>query len=244
MDGFVFCSDTEGSSTNFKAFRRKVLSPVTGRCRWIYTGAGDADFLDMAARKIEERVRATKVDSIDGFTDIVEDVIVSVYERNIAAYPDDEKPSFSMIIGVAAGDRTELLRTNVTSVVRGASHECVGIGSPLGKFIIDKLESTVTDSIEATIISMYMLQQVRRYAPNCGGFSQVFRLLTEEGLGVRYFGIVTQTEIEAWESFFVKSESLARRFVIGYNHDWEPSRILNDARKLLRSVTKLPKPYT
>lgn len=246
MDGFVFCSDTEATSGSLKLWTRKVLSPSAGKCRWIYTGAGDSDFLRMAARKIENRVKERRVDSVAGFEEVVEEVIVSVHEKNIAAYPDDEKPSFSLIIGLLVDDHSELIRTNATSVETGAPWECVGSGSTIGKFILDKLSNPLSDVTHATITAMYMLQQARKYAPHCGGHSHVFSLLRNgKGYGGSDdFAVVSPDEIEEWEAFFNSAESLVQSFLISYTRERPSGELLKQIRKVLRTSKKLPQPYS
>ena len=193
----------------------------------------------MAANKIQEELEARKrIQSIGEFFSIVEDVIVRIHERNIAAYPDDAKPSFSMIIGVMLDGHRQLIRTNATSVVKGGRFECVGSGSTLGKFILDKLYSPTWEVLHATIASLYVLQQARTYAPGCGGFSQVFCLNKDEE-----FAVVSPKEVEAWELFFRSAERTANTFIATYKRENLLDFFNKDVRNLLGGIKKLPEPY-
>ncbi|MGH9684598.1 MAG: hypothetical protein ACRD4S_13425 [Candidatus Acidiferrales bacterium] len=240
-DGFVFCSDTEGTTATLKLFRKKVVAPTVGACHYIYTGSGDAGFLQMAAAKIEQKLQERHVESEKEFAEVVEEVILSIHEKNIAAYPDDPKPSFSMIIGLLLNGKMSMIRTNATSVTVGSyGAECVGSGSTLGRFILNKLWCADPDIVHATIQAIYMLQQAREFAPGCGGISHIF-CLRKDGS----FGVVSQGEIKAWEEFFRHAEGVAQSFILVYRrgHIFGEGSFEKAVRKLLKESKKLPEPY-
>ena len=238
-DGFLFCSDTEGATESLRLFKRKVLSPTVGDCKYMYTGAGDSDFISMAAQKIEQELHAHPVSTFEEFATVVEDVIVKIHERNIAAFPDDAKPSFSMIFGVLLNGKMQLIRTNATSVIMSSHYECVGSGSVLGRFILDKLYCPTSEIVHVSIAAIYMLQQARKYSPGCGGHSHIF-CLREDGT----WGIVSSKEIEAWETFFGHAEGVGRSFITAYNRSYIAGTFHKSVRNVLKEAQHLPKPFS
>jgi len=177
-DGLIVCADSEIDVGDAKRERQKVY----GHEDWLLvTGAGWFDYLEMAFDKLCERLRSQKPDDCFSARKIVEQVISSVYEKNIARYfsvSDPNAPNFEMIVAVRCADgELALIKSQYTSVIRcKANPVAVGTGAPLFEYWGRYFFSKPVPMDVASYVSLFILREVKQSAVGCGGAIEVYRL--------------------------------------------------------------------
>lgn len=97
----------------------------------------------------------------------------------------EPKPYFDLIVGIRDEAGLTLLRTLRTSVNRITEYTCIGIGDTLANYLSRALNPQDETSVEAALLAVQILDQVKANVPNCGGqFSEV-AVLPKDGQVIR-----------------------------------------------------------
>lgn len=112
--------------------------------------------------------------------EILGNTLLEVHEKHIRFYPDCPKPSFDLIVGIRDDQGLMLLKTFRTSVNRIEEFVCIGIGDTLANYLARKLNPQEDQAVEAALLAVQILDQVKTNVPSCGGqFSEVAVLPSE-----------------------------------------------------------------
>jgi 20S proteasome alpha/beta subunit len=181
-DGIVICADREVTTDYEKYEESKIftINPdgATTGPTVVIAGSGWLDFVKMTVDKIRERTLFVT----HGYEvkEILESTLLEVYEKHIHFYPDNPKPYFDLIVGIRDEKGLTLLKTMRTSVNRIEDFTCMGIGDTLANFLSRKLSPQDDTVVEAALLAVQILDQVKTNVPGCGGqFSEVAVLPSE-----------------------------------------------------------------
>jgi 20S proteasome alpha/beta subunit len=169
--GIVLCTDTELTYGDvLKTDAKKTCEFVREGIGLSMAGAGNWDYLRMAYDKIRLRLLSTKPD-ITEVERAIEDVVLEIYERNIPAYPNNPKPSFSLVIGVTlpgSGADPALITCSDTAMYRNYSFEFTGTGEAFGRYFAELLYSSSMSIWQAIVLGVYILRIIKKHAPFVG----------------------------------------------------------------------------
>jgi 20S proteasome alpha/beta subunit len=170
----VLGADSEESGGYIKSAVRKVATVDKGDCKCLIAGAGSGDFIDFAIQE-----SATKLSLGSSLADIrrqIEAVVSDIYATRIAQYPPDEQREhrFELLCGIwVRNEGVQLVRvTRAVSLVLD-SPATIGIGADLARYIIDSFNYPNMTLYHATRLTAYLLSEVKKHVPMCGGTSQV-----------------------------------------------------------------------
>jgi 20S proteasome alpha/beta subunit len=182
QDGIVICADREVTTDWEKHEESKIftINPdgATSGPTVVIAGSGWLDFVKMTVDKIRERTLF--VTHAYEVKEILEATLLEVHEKHIRFYPDRPKPSFDLIVGIRDEKGLMLLKTFRTSVNRIEEFTCIGVGDTLANYLSRKLNPQEDTAVEAALLAVQILDQVKTNVPGCGGqFSEVAVLPTE-----------------------------------------------------------------
>jgi len=111
-------------------------------------------------------------------TAAIEKSIKDAHDEYGKIYQPGYLPEAHLIYGVWVANCGTKLFLSVGPVVNEVySHECVGIGEVLARYIADRMFSPETMSTRTTeILSVYLLSEAKEYVDGCGGDSVVATL--------------------------------------------------------------------
>lgn len=176
QDGIVICADSEISSEAEKYQVSKIFmlheSDSAPNPNIIFAGSGWFDFVKMTVDKIKERTLF--LTNASEIRKVVEETVLEVHRKHIRYYPSEQKPFFSLLVGIRDENSLTLLVTAGTSVNRVAEYACIGIGDTLANYLCRGLTPHRENSEVAALLAIQILNQVKSNVPGCGGlFSEV-----------------------------------------------------------------------
>ena len=179
-DGVVICADREltyPEAVRLDAFKVRTFSSVN--LEGAVTGAGDWAYLLMALQTIQKEMgSAQNFEEVEGR---FQGIVLDIYERNIALYPDHPKPTFDLLLGVRWCDgRRILLQSNATAFTASNKFEVLGVGMELGRHLADILYSPSMSSQQVCLLAAYILRLAKKYVQFVGGHSDIYSLTGDE----------------------------------------------------------------
>lgn len=181
-DGIIVCADTEHTGDVNKFQESKIISIED---HTFITGAGATDYILMTAEKLKDELKLAHPVNVADARQIVETVVRGVHAEHIFNFynaSDPNRPSMELIIAMrCTGGDLALLKTTNSAVRLGSQFEFAGSGYPIFEywcryFYRDRL----TMSGMATL-AVFMLKEVKKVHPYCGGASQIFHLSKSKG---------------------------------------------------------------
>lgn len=177
-DGVVVCADTSEETAFTKRDQTKITQIKHGAETYVFTGAGDADLLEVAIEEIiEARQRRKKKSAADWKEELRKDAarIFQNYVQPCVGLPEERVPSFDLIASIQVDGWVSVFRIRETLVrkIKPLEHVAVGMGKLMATSLIDQYLRSANLTMEATArIGSYILERVKRHVPGCGGFTE------------------------------------------------------------------------
>lgn len=174
----ILGADSEESGNAINSTVRKIERVERPECTCLLAGAGNGDFIDLAIHEVRNELTApfTHVSIREQIEKIVDDI----YAQRIDSYPPHEQDDlgFQLLgaVWVKGLEKVEMIRVRRAFSVSAERPTTIGIGSDLARYIIGNLYSEVMTGYHATRLMVYLLAQVKKHVPDCGGNSQVMVL--------------------------------------------------------------------
>ncbi len=173
-DGVVVCADTSEESTYTKRDQSKIRQIRNGPETYVFTGAGDADLLEIAVDDIiESRMRRKKKSVREWQAELKKDAaqIFKDYVQPCVGF-EDRAPSMDLIASIQVDGwiRVFRIRENLVRRVKPFDHVAVGFGRVLAVSLMDQYAKNANLTMEATArLGSYLLERVKKYVPRVGG---------------------------------------------------------------------------
>jgi hypothetical protein len=175
IDGIVLCADTEYTEGDRQKYQRTKIFGYDDSL--LVTGSGWTDYMKMAFDKLYEKLLEKKAGNQREARQIVEEVILDIYSKNIASVfrlGEFNCPSFDLLIAVRCQDGdVVLLKNTETSVTISHAYESVGTGSILYNYWARYFFKFQKSMEIAGIFSLFMLEEAKSAVPGCGGGTEI-----------------------------------------------------------------------
>lgn len=173
-DGVVVCADTSEESNYTKRDQSKIRQIKNGSETYVFTGAGDADLLEVAIDDIiESRMRRKKTSVAGWKTELKKDAakIFKDYVQPCAGL-EDRAASMDLIASIQVDGWIKVfrIRENIVRPIKPLDHIAVGFGRVLAVSLMDQYAKNANLTMEATArLGSYLLERVKKYVPRVGG---------------------------------------------------------------------------
>ncbi len=258
-DGVVIGADTEETAGANKLAVSKLRSAT--RDAWIndgqrmpgcvctVSGAGDGEYIDAVSDALLEAFINAVADP-DLTTDALEAVLTTVYRDfyketviPFAAYPEDQRPSVSLVIGAQFNGKSAIWTTDRLAVLR--VHEligfgAVGFGNPTARSLLGRLYRHA-DHTAAILLAIYVLMETKTWVPYCGKDSQIICMR-----GGRLWPVLPEDIKRVEELFYGENslEAIEQRMLhhcfgtSGYDDPGNQMRIQGELRQKFTAITE------
>jgi 20S proteasome alpha/beta subunit len=189
-DGIIVCADTEHSDEvrKFQAAKIHTIEDHT-----FLTGAGTTDYILMAVEKLRDQLKCARPQNISDARDMIENLVHELYSRHIFSFyeaSDPYRPQIHLIVGMRCMDENlALIRTNDSAAILSQNFEVTGTGSPIFDYWCRYFYRDRLTMEGMALLALFMLKEVKKVHPSCGGTSHVFYLprVRSELRGSRFF---------------------------------------------------------
>ena len=169
--GVVIASDSQATIGNtLKRVGERKITEIEGipNLKFNFAGAGDERLLARAKEQIISECMINKISTIFDFKTICENVVKFIKKR----YVDDESsyPNLEFFTGVSVNNNIALFRLypdGIASNIYGC--DVIGSGWLFAEYIYSRLNKENLSVIEAANIDLYVVEEVKKIDPNCGG---------------------------------------------------------------------------
>jgi len=212
-DGLILCADTQEVISGYVKTETEKTTVIRGD-KWnvVITGAGDADFIELAVQEIHH-----DLNSINGkqtLQKVIKETLKSVFVDTVqpyASFPVEDRPSATLLIGVQSEGVVGLYKSNGLVFRRMDTPECVGMGIALGKSLTAQFFRKEQSLKEAGLTAIYILHQVKKWVDGCGGNSDII-LLSQEKLA---WARIPTDEVKILETNFDMFTEAIRPILVG-----------------------------
>lgn len=237
-EGILICADSEFQVGGYKGIGNKV-GAIEGSWGKIITAVwGNPDYAVDALQRLElELNRGFKTDLLTA----VREILARAYSDLIFTRPDYAQSAQILYYGFVLGlydDSTKQLRlcsTNDASLRELDSYYCGGFGRDAANAILGNLYSQEASKVDTAILAAYMLDQVKKEVPSCGGPSSFINLTSDGRIESDPIDASAVVHIENVGTFFRQQCALfATRHMYADDDDFEEL-----CRQLMRSARHL-----
>lgn len=186
INGLVLCADTEMTG-NVRSGGQKAWYRHDSESSIALVGAGSAALIRMIRNRLFERINPDT--SLRDAEIVIEQTLRMVYKDHIDNDPTNDL-DVAVLVGVRHRRQCKLFEHDRTVVADVDNFASVGTGGGIADYLSVALfeRSTV---LAASTFASYVLQQCKRFAPNCGGESHIILMPSD---GVTEMG--TQSRVE------------------------------------------------
>jgi hypothetical protein len=172
--GIVLGSDSEETTGALKLQKTKVALHRTGEIEAVLVGTGDAIFCDMIEGELWQTIHDSPCDS-DEIVANLKPKLIDIHQRYHMLSTDKVDYEVDMLIGLHVKDEVppRLLHALGPSISDVFDFRCIGYGAELGNYIATRIAPSIGTLEEATVLMIYLLQQVKKYVRFCGGDSYI-----------------------------------------------------------------------
>lgn len=176
-DGLLLCADTLHTDGQTKEYRDKIFTYTGKYAAVMFAGAGNSG----VARMVIDDCR----DALDNFEKSklttreilrkVRPIIKRDYEDYVDSRPPEERVAadFNLLVGIAtATERPRLYATARAALSRVDTFECIGMGRPLGRYIIEPTYRSEMSVDEVAVLGIHALAAAKERIDGVGGRSQ------------------------------------------------------------------------
>ena len=183
-NGLVLCADTQETISGYvKTDTGKIRVISTPHHHIVFTGAGDGDLIDTAIDEMSDAIRTENPVGLTRVAYVLKKTMLRVFDESIkpyAAFPLDDRPSITLLIGIQSTAATVLYKASGTSFRLLQNAECIGYGLALGKSLTQQLFTKDMTVEHAGLTAVYVLHQAKRWIDGCGGNSDIV-VLSNDG---------------------------------------------------------------
>ncbi len=218
--------------------------PLGGDGYAILSGAGTGAFITRASELLEDRCKNIVCKKPREFADICEDVVTELFKRYVVdrtkvlglrktkmpqviqggvQWQEDplESPGIVLLTGIQCGDAKNpnwcLYTVHPDGIAeKDDKYDAIGSGSAIAEYLLARLCSETLDVDQATKVVVYVVEEVKKIDPFCGGPTKVValskngvkRLNPQEVKEIADF-VMGQDEnlAEFWRSLILSSET-------------------------------------
>jgi hypothetical protein len=200
-DGILVYADTEWTAATLKIQRAKhwYLVDTSGRLKCVIAGAGDEDHLRLAIQTFWAAIlqmNGSKLRTHD-VRDALQTALNDVYNNYIYRDPRGARKDFGIIMGVSTPEDPPLLfKTSGTGILLADSYEYVylGSGTDMAMYLSSRLEVTGISTDVGRYVASFVLWEVKRHVPTCGGDTVIYRLLNDGSMNYSAEGDLWDSE--------------------------------------------------
>jgi 20S proteasome alpha/beta subunit len=180
-DGIVIAADTEETGY-FKRHQPKILPvniEIPDGPAMAITGAGDAGYLDSISEELNDCFGQHWREGYKAIEDSIGEQLYTFYRKHVipfAGFPEGDRPSMSLIIGIQKGGESQLFITDKSTIRPVRAYDAVGCGGELAKTLLQRLypKFPTMDIVEA--LATYVAFQVKELIPGCGKSTTILRI--------------------------------------------------------------------
>jgi len=153
----------------------RKIEVITGEgYKILLAGAGNGDFIDLAIQQVRTDIQPAF--TLESIREQIEDILTQIYKDRIDDYPPHQQDDlgFSLLGAVwVQGETVQMIKVKRSLGLIATRPTTIGAGSDLANYLIANFHFDGMYSYPATRLMVYLLMQVKKYVPDCGGNSQV-----------------------------------------------------------------------
>ena len=182
--GVLLCADTQHEAGAMKIHAPKIghFDCPGGKIGFAF--AGNSAFAISAIQKVSRKLQAASPKDTIGE---IEKTLEKEYRRVVFAHPNqstDWTLPYWLIVAYCEPDRgVSLFATQEVTVRSVVDSECIGIGRDLANYLVRPWYQPGMTESDALLLAAYMLSQVKRHVPGCGGQSQFLSIRNNGTIG-------------------------------------------------------------
>jgi 20S proteasome alpha/beta subunit len=181
-DGAILCADTEVSDDVRKFQAPKIFA--VGEHTFL-TGAGHSDYIAMAVDKLTDELKLARPQNISDARQIIETLVHGIYKEHVFGFyegSDPYRPQMQLIVAMrCANGELALVRTNDSIAILSKEWEVAGTGAPVFDYWCRYFYRDRLTMEGMAVLALFMLKEVKKAHPHCGGASHVYYLPKIEG---------------------------------------------------------------
>jgi 20S proteasome alpha/beta subunit len=194
--GVVLAADTQETITGYtKENVGKVPISIFDNLTAVFAGAGDSDYIESAMEKAREKLGDCK--DLKEVKEYLEERLVGYFDgylANWAMFPQNERPTVEMLIGIAMKDGDcglfHFRGTSFYSVDRKA----IGTGIILANDLLSEYCLDIQDLSQLTSLAVFCMKKVKDRVDGCGGGTDIVVLKQGGDLAMLSRGEVERLE--------------------------------------------------
>jgi 20S proteasome alpha/beta subunit len=176
-DGAILCADTEVSD-DVRKFQAPKIFAIGDHT--FLTGAGHSDYIAMAVDKLTDDLKVAVPQHASDARQVIETLVHGIYEEHIFGFykgSDPYRPQMQLIVAMrcANGDLA-LVRTNDSIAILSKEWEVAGTGAPIFDYWCRYFYRDRLTMEGMAVLALFMLKEVKKAHPHCGGASHVYYL--------------------------------------------------------------------
>lgn len=197
--GLVIASDSQASSFRGVQVKRSDYTKiydfaVNERFNVLLTGAGQVAFVTKATEKIAEACQVQHPNTLGELSELAEDKMNELTKRYVVDKAKQlgvmrnrdldesvsgptklqiEPPSFVLVMGIAGEEQGIFVVSPEGIAEKAFKYTSLGSGSPFAEYLLARLCPEEPSLNEAIDIAAYVVEEVKKIDPHCGGQTQV-----------------------------------------------------------------------
>jgi len=201
-DGIVIASDSQAMTSRGVDVKRldytKIYSfDLNSDLRVLVTGAGETPFITRAVELLQSRWREKRIQTTRELADLAEETMNAIQKRYVFDRMKElgitgsksleakrfTEPSelqeighlnFALLIGAVAKKENTIYTVHPGGVAEKAErYTSLGSGSAYAEYLLARLCCAGLELDEAVKLGIYVIEEVKKIDPNCGGSTQV-----------------------------------------------------------------------
>jgi len=202
-DGIIIASDSQAMTSRGVDVKRLDYTKIHGfnlnsDLKVLITGAGETPFITRAIELLQARWREKRVQTTRELADLAEETMNAIQKRYVVDRMKElgitgsksleaqrltkpsrlqeigRPPSFALLLGAVSKDENAIYMVHPDGVAEKAErYISLGSGSAYAEYLLARLCCEGLKLEEALKLGIYIIEEVKKIDPNCGGFTQV-----------------------------------------------------------------------
>jgi hypothetical protein len=208
-EGLIFAADSQETISGYiKQQRGKIRTILCrGRFSFAVSGAGTTDYIEAAYQRIFDQFPEPA--NLYKIEQELRNRAQAFFDEHIARwayFPESERPSVELLIGVAGPDVHGAFHYSGTVLNRVSESHAIGSGILLANSLFAQYHSYNHTLVETASIAAYVLSKVKKQVDTCGGRTDMVALENSGNLAY-----VDSATIEVLEKDFENAEKQMTR---------------------------------